>query len=127
MSGTLIGGSAHQTRNGSDLRELLVIASDLADVCLLPPAFRRPKQRRMGCYADPPKKAFEGSIIQKTISMWLNMTFINPKKTQSIKTINCDQENLMQWLQKIPEHKTEIGTMAQIPCRLQKNHHQMRQ
>ena len=53
--------------------------------------------------------------------MWLNMTFINPKKTQSIKIINCDQKSLMQWLQKIPEHKTEIGTMAQIPCRLQKN------
>jgi hypothetical protein len=52
---TLIGESAHQTRNGSDLRELPVIASDLAGACRLPPAFRRPKQRRRGYYAGPPK------------------------------------------------------------------------
>jgi hypothetical protein len=52
---TLIGGSAHQTRNSSDLRELLVIASDLAGACRTPPVFRRPKQRRRGYYAGPPK------------------------------------------------------------------------
>ena len=40
---TLIGGSAHQTRNDSDLSELLVIASDLTGASCLPPAFRRPK------------------------------------------------------------------------------------
>jgi len=57
---TLIGGPAHQTRNGSDLRELLVIASDLTGACRLSPAFIRPKQRGRGYYADPPKKALEG-------------------------------------------------------------------
>ena len=51
-----MGGSAHQTRNGSDLRELLVIASDLTGAFRLPPAFRRPKLRRRGYYAGPPKK-----------------------------------------------------------------------
>ena len=33
---TLVGGSAHQTRNGSDLHELLVIASDLTGACRVP-------------------------------------------------------------------------------------------
>ena len=45
---TLIGGPAHQTRNGSDLCELLVIASDLTGACRLPPAFRRLKRRIRG-------------------------------------------------------------------------------
>jgi hypothetical protein len=52
---TLIGGPAHQTRNGSDLCELLVIASNLASAFRLPSAFRRPKLRRRGYYAGPPK------------------------------------------------------------------------
>ena len=35
---TLIGGPAHQTRNGSDLCEILVIAIDLTGAFRLPPA-----------------------------------------------------------------------------------------
>jgi hypothetical protein len=38
-SRTLIGRSAHQTRNASDLRESLVTANDLTGACRLPPAF----------------------------------------------------------------------------------------
>ena len=45
---TLIGGPAHQTRNDSDLCELLVIASNLAGAFRLPSAFRRLKRRRRG-------------------------------------------------------------------------------
>ncbi len=52
---TLIGGPAHQTRNGSDLCELLVIASNLAGAFRLPSAFRRLKRRRRGYYQGPPK------------------------------------------------------------------------
>jgi hypothetical protein len=55
---TLIGGPAYQTRNGSDLSELLVIASDLTGACDLPPAFRRPKLWRRGYYAGPPKTCY---------------------------------------------------------------------
>ena len=56
---TLIGGPAHQTRNGSDLSELLVIASDLTGAFRLLPDFRRPKLRRRGYYAGPPKTCWE--------------------------------------------------------------------
>jgi hypothetical protein len=38
-SRTLIGGSAHQTRNASDLSELLVIASDHTGCLLLASRF----------------------------------------------------------------------------------------
>jgi hypothetical protein len=38
-----------------DLSELLVIASDLTSAFRLPPDFRRPKLRRRGYYAGPPK------------------------------------------------------------------------
>jgi hypothetical protein len=55
---TLIGGPAYQTRNGSDLSELLVIASDLTGAFRLPPAFRRPKLWRRGYYAGPPKTCY---------------------------------------------------------------------
>ena len=47
-SRTLIGGSTHQTRNDSYLRELLAIASDLTGACRLPPAFIRPKNGEEG-------------------------------------------------------------------------------
>jgi hypothetical protein len=52
---TLLGGPACQARNGSDLCELLVIASNLTGAYDLPPALRRPKQRKMGYSASPPK------------------------------------------------------------------------
>jgi len=45
---TLIGGSAYQNRNASDLRELLVKSSVLTGACRLPSAFRRPRCRRRG-------------------------------------------------------------------------------
>jgi hypothetical protein len=60
---TLIGGPAHQTRNDSDLCELLVIASNLAGAFRLPSAFRGLKLRRREYYAGPPKTCSAVTIM----------------------------------------------------------------
>ena len=65
MSGILIGGSAHQTWNGSDLRELIAIATDLTGAFRLPPAFIQPKRRRKGYRAGPPKKALGAHDVRR--------------------------------------------------------------
>ena len=52
---TLIGGPAYQTRNGSDLCELLVIASDLAGAFRCHPLLGGQNGGEGGYYAGPPK------------------------------------------------------------------------
>jgi len=52
---TLIGGSAYQTRIGSDLRQTICRASDLTVSRPGPPALMRPERRESGYYAGPPK------------------------------------------------------------------------
>jgi len=80
---TLIGGPAYQTRNGSDLCELLVIASNLIGAFRLPPAFRRPKRRRRGVLCGSAENLFD--LPLKHLSQWrdsLNRYF--PMASQEI-------------------------------------------